>query len=802
MKMHKFCGCAGISSHLLSVSVLVASLCASAATNYVVPWYANPVATNVVYDALLVNDPADATIAAKITTAWATVSGADVLSGKTSLVKTMGDTTYFRPKFYVLSTDGDIVEFTMAKDLSSAVWTNALTAAKLATAASASGTASDLQVSDDGRLAFLNYGGIWKALGYKPPTWTLHVLDSNGEEVTDVTVAKRDYLKWVKEDGVTRQYVRNDIENGGSAYITDGTFQIGIYNYYGGVGLGTFGDSTANAFRGDGVSEFLDMSAGVCRFAGGNFSIRASTEYALGIPTGGRTARVILHSTRIESIRRIMGGWAGGYEEVVIDTASIPDTSLNNTRPEQYGDGFTPTVKRLVFNVPNLTLNQWGTFPYAPPKVGDVSPPITNAAIAAESRWEDFNFDNITWTSGAVLYNFDCGGILSLPVVTNVGSQAFAWNTAVTHESTTPVEVRLSPKNKTLRIIGKQAFYGQTNIWRVVIGGHDDGVLFAGADATYPQHFAGMKLKEVEFTGGLPMFEANMGNWVFNNPSGAKSFVFVVPREARWTSFLEGSFRPANDNEIRDYMAANPGRYVPFGVITNNTLLHTTDNQFVAYADSFGNGAPFTFAPEFNSERGSVSMTVIGGNQPDGLGRYEPGTIVRFTATPAAGFTFRKWYGDTGTNDATSASIDIPIEKGTWIHARFTGGWTITGYDSAAKTAKATDGNFKINLSAMDASKHTFTLCDPNQTIGGLFDIEYTDNGDGTVTTNMMANSSILDLGGEFHLEGDATPWRATAFANVSSVGVFPIAYLNVVNTFISPGTITSGLKRDRKSVV
>ena len=32
---------------------------------------------------------------------------------------------------------------------------------------------------------------------------------------------------------------------------------------------------------------------------------------------------------------------------------------------------------------------------------------------------------------------------------------------------------------------------------------------------------------------------------------------------------------------------------------------------------------------------------------------------------------------------------------------------------------------------------------------------EYTDNGDGTVTTNMMANASILDLGGEFRLAGE-----------------------------------------------
>ena len=97
--------------YLFSSMFVAGTICASAATGYVVPWYANPVSTNVTYDASLVNDPTDGVLAAKITTAWATVSGADALSGKTALVKTMGDTTYFRPKFYVLCDDGDIVEF-------------------------------------------------------------------------------------------------------------------------------------------------------------------------------------------------------------------------------------------------------------------------------------------------------------------------------------------------------------------------------------------------------------------------------------------------------------------------------------------------------------------------------------------------------------------------------------------------------------------------------------------------------------------------------------------------------------------
>ena len=72
----------GVSMKYLRSSIFAAAaVCASAATSYVVPWYANPVSTNVAYDASLVNDPTDGVLAAKITTAWATVSGANALSG-------------------------------------------------------------------------------------------------------------------------------------------------------------------------------------------------------------------------------------------------------------------------------------------------------------------------------------------------------------------------------------------------------------------------------------------------------------------------------------------------------------------------------------------------------------------------------------------------------------------------------------------------------------------------------------------------------------------------------------------------
>ena len=786
----------------LATGLLLAALCASAATNYVVPWYANPVSTNVTYDVSLVNDPTDGVLAAKITTAWATVSGADALSGKTAAVKTMGDTTYFRPKFYVLCIDGDIVEFTMTKDLSSAVWTNTLVAADLATTANASGAATDLKVSDDGRLAFLNYGGTWKALGYKTPAWTLHVLDANGDEVTDATVAKRDYLKWLKEDGTTHQYVLNDIQNGGSAYITDGKWQIGIYNYYGAIGLGRLADATESALLNGCAGEVLDLTAGKARFIDDkDYKIRWSTECALGIPEGDSTARVILHSPNLETMQKIMGGWNNAYEEIVFDMPKVTTKT-----PGTADDGFWSYAKRIVLNLPSVTnANHYLEFVRCTSD-WNIAEPDT-VLYASESNWEDFKFPALEMVGTSAFRLFYCSGVLNLPSAKSIGATAFYRSYHNPHETHGRIEALLSPENCTLTNIGSQAFVYNTNLWRVVIGAAPEGVLFSGA-SRYPQHF-GMchGLREVVFTGGTPSFELISGytgdNAQYNGTYAHNSFdqdrlklAFVIPRDnATWESFIEGNYRAATDSEIATYMAQNPGRYVPFGVVTNMDIFNTENEQFLAYDDTLGGEAPVAVSPEFDAEYGDVTVSILQGNAPDSSGRYAPGTILRFTAVPdiSAGGSFRKWYGNgIGTNDATSASIVVTVNKNMDIAARFVHPWTIQNYDSTAKTATATDGRFVINLSGMDDSRHGFRLGKSSYNeYGGLFDITISDNGGGGVTTNMTANYHTLDLGGEFRLEGDPTPWVAEEFANAPAIAVFPIAYKDTVRTFYSPGTIT-----------
>lgn len=784
-----------VSRNLIAAAALAASS-AAASTNYVVPWYANPVATNVTYDASLVNDPADAAIAPKVSAAWTTVSGAAALAGKTPLVKTMGDTTYFRPKFYVLCTDGDAVEFTMSKDLSSAVWTNTLAAAKLASAAGATGAATDLQVSDDGRLAFLKYGDTWKALGYAAPTWSV-ITDSASCPCPDKHPVMVDstgtfVLHFTRKRAWGNSTVQSKWSYNNLSIGTTLTAGGAVAAYNDDLTGATPSTVSGNGFCPAGsIGEYLDLSAGVVTWQGhsssSTYNIEENWQFALGVPEGGKTPRAIVHSPNIISINKIMGGWDGGYEEVVIDSEAVPTGS--SARPDQSGDGFAPSIKRLVLNVPNLSPNQYGAFPY---RAADSSS-YAAAPIAAESRWEDFNFSNVKVFEGYSFFNFDCGGTLHLPSVENLKYGAFKFDSAA-HENLIPVEVLISPENKTVTNIANQAFFGQSNIWRVVIGGHEDGVTFSGGENT-PYHFNRVNnLREVEFTGGLPLFQAGLGNEVFTSSQATRTLAFIVPREAKWTAFIEGSYRQATDSEIATYMAANPGRYVPFGVVTNKSLFHSRNEQYVAYADSFGKGAPIPFSLRFDETRGSVAATVVEGNPADALGRYEEGTVLRFTATPApgSGSVFRRWYGDIGTNDATSAAITVTVGKNLFLAARFSNSWTIEDYDPVTQTAKATDGNYRINLSQLNPSAHTFTLGSASITPCGLFDIEYTDNGDGTVTTNMLAGSSTLDLGGEFLLAGDATPWVPTAFANSVSLAPYPIAYRDTLLTFFSPGTITA----------
>ena len=769
--------------YVLLVGMMLSSSAAFAATNYVVPWYANPIATNVEYNASLVNDPGDAAIAAKITTAWAAVSGADALSGKTALVKTMGDTTYFRPKFYVLCTDGDIVEFTMSKDLSSAVWTNTLTAAKLETAAGASGMATDLQVSDDGRLAFLDYGGTWYALGYQAPTWRVRRADTtcpDGHIVMEDSTGT--YVLHITNPRTWKQTWNGNPIAIGTLLMANG--QIATNNTPKADISGGSTDSGNGFCSISGISEYLDLSAGVATLNQGVYNIYANYEFALGVPAGGQAPRVILHSPNIETLRQIMGGWDGAYEEIVFDAPNVTQGMEVGT------DGFWSYAKRIVLNAPLLeSANGYlefirsSNYSFAEPD---------SVVYGRESDWGDFNLPLVEQVGESAFRYFGCHGVLNLPAVKIVKGSAFGRNYNAPYETSGKVEVLLSPDSCTLTNVGQQAFVYITNLWRVVIGGAPEGVRFSGV-TRWPQHF-GMcyNLREVVFTGGTPSFDLITGQgaeydgrYAHNSfDQTEKKLAFVIPRDdSTWDSFIAGNYRDATDSEVAAYMAANPGRYVPFGVVTNLDLFNSAKPQFLAYADTLGAPAPATFAPEFIDSLGNVSVTVLRGLPPDHMGRYEPGTVVELTAVPDAlnGGVFVKWYGDIGDNDPTSLTITNVIELNQWVYARFAHPWTVTLDGSDPTVGTAYNGNAVINVSKINSSAHTLAIGKEGPL--GLFDYEVTDGG---ATTN-MTGSGIVDLAGGFFVGG--VEYTATEFAE--GKGMLCAPSMSAVTSLLTPGTIS-----------
>ncbi len=140
---------------ILLACVSLTVLCASATVNYVVPWYANPTASHEAFGSRPIT--AFDEDSSPVSNAWATVENDTALSGKIVVAKRMSHTKYFRPRFYALCGDGDVVVYTLTNDLAQVKWTTVLSAADLAAAAGvATGSkATDLYVSDDGAFGFL-----------------------------------------------------------------------------------------------------------------------------------------------------------------------------------------------------------------------------------------------------------------------------------------------------------------------------------------------------------------------------------------------------------------------------------------------------------------------------------------------------------------------------------------------------------------------------------------------------------------------------------------------------------------------
>ena len=156
-------------------------------------------------------------------------------------------------------------------------------------------------------------------------------------------------------------------------------------------------------------------------------------------------------------------------------------------------------------------------------------------------------------------------------------------------------------------------------------------------------------------------------------------------------------------------------------------------------------------------------------------GEYYAGTTITLTANAGATGTFRKWYGDVPRESCTNATVSFVIERDSWIYARFVHPWTL----STDKTTM-TDGNFKVNVTDANETKHTLT-------VGRVV----TDPVGPGLLADGDTGSGVIDLGGPILKSGDETPWTVTKFAAGKSSQVVSTNHVGEVRAYISPGTVT-----------
>ena len=543
----------------LTVGAALAANIAFASNGYVVPWYANPAETNAAYDASLVPPPGE--YAAKLAAAQATVSGDAAISGKSVDVWRMSHTDYFRPRVYALCADGDIVAFTLTNDCTAVKWTTVLTAEELATAANASGTATDLQVTDDGRIAFLRYGGEWKAVANTPTVWELRIENASGELETDPDVALS-----ILNAGVSEL---------GKAYITDGSRELYCWRMnWTRIGIGQK-DSNAqgNAWKSAGTGEVLDFSYGYAHLANESVrhdgtTIKKGEKYELygyrpkylGEAASVQVPRIFLESSRLNYFYSERGSWTG-VEEVVLDNAVAESSSYFTKYPE--------CVQRLVVNMPNRVTLSGGW-------LINGGAPSTRPFVLAQSRFEEISFSSLTNLGNYALNGVFASGRLDLPSMRRFEATNVQYNSPL-GQNYNLTEVSLSAESKVLEYVCDSLFYNDSSLRRVTFGGIS-GFAMKGSDI-----FKGAtSLQDVVFTGGTPTFDDV--EYVFKDTS-EKQLVFAVPRDsAEWKAFVGDNVAPLTLPQQEEFRAANPGRPLPHGIVAAS-VFKTHYPQYFAYCD-------------------------------------------------------------------------------------------------------------------------------------------------------------------------------------------------------------------------
>ncbi len=739
---------------------------ASGASAYVVPWYANPVATNEAFrlerTACLAED------SAPVSNAWETVRGSAVLAGKTPVARRMSHSDDFRPRLNVLCDDGAVAVFTLTKELDAVKWTTVVSNDVLCAAADvpAGSVATDLQVRDDGAFAFLKYGSEWKVLGYDPPHWTLHVVDTNGVPPADATAARNIW---------NSTYQTDPAQILGLAYVTDGKWKFECHrNTWGQIAIGNNNATDQQHIIGnlnDYSAEYLDLSRGVATLAdipGGQLD--NLSELPIRNNYKGAFAdrmRVYVESRNQTAWYNSRGVWKGVEEAVQTSSAA---TSLG------YLSYMSSSVRRYVLQLPNLV---------------DVT---SNGRFAngsdVETDFSDWDFPALTNAGLKTFCSASGSGVLSLPALRRTANATNANDS--TFNNCRAEEIRISAETRAFDHLGSRTFRQCKNLKRLVIGGKPGGFTF-NQDGASPTMFPdSTKLVDVVFTGGHPVFTDPSGKafGTRDGDSGDLNMVFAHPPlddpvyGSEWRDFLAGkTVAPLTLAERRAFKAAHPGRPVPYGVAGTDVFL-TAHPQYVAVTGSededLGVGLTVERDTFFDD-----SVTVSGAPELEsGGGVYPTGSTLTLTAVPGTTGTFKRWYGDIGDNNPTNATITVTPDGDSWVYARFVHPWTVTLDNPASTSTSGTafNGNVLINVTDVDRNAKTLTV--GREEDYGLFVVERVDNGDGTVSTN-MTGSGVVDLGGDFLLNGE--PYAVTAYAYARSAMIPPPG--SAVTTLVSPGT-------------
>lgn len=659
------------------------------------------------------------------------VADADHLSAGIVAVK-MSHTDFFRPRFYALLSTGDVACYFHKPELSptATTWSKTVSNADLLTAAKAPWSAENAQVTGfevvpDGGTAVVAYqrraGDETEASG-----------------PICLGLVKHTPRKWVI-------YEINDAGNprqGSKRTLSDGVWQLNYtWGNSGEIWIGFNDGKTGSAWTSAEMHEYLDFSSGVAYKASDNSAHGISGNYQRALGTNDvsnwKAPRVLYHSSRMTDFSDKAKGWEGegNYEEVIIDAPNL--TSVSSW------SGPSVDQHYIVYNLPKVgEAKTWAFYPNYGKYWG------------AYCRFEDQDFSSMKAIGYRPFMNWDATGVLSLPSATSFSNECCSACRYMTG-------AELGVKANTVSDLYGAAFRGCTSLKSVTIGG-GPGFRFRASNV-----FESCPLEEVVFTGSVPTFNDNIS--VAWPDTAANTITFVVPRNsAAWEAILADSSKVKTRYTLAEqqaYRRANPGKYVPIGVL-DKSVLRTKYDQLIAYEGMKGGCTLKLDRDDFFDDQ--VAVTSDWAPAPDGT--YLHGTRVTLSVTPNATGTFRRWYGDVPAAQATNTTVTVTMTGNLWVYCRVVHPWKL-----AADKRTASNGNFTINCQVNNESQRTLHL-------GGW--------GWGTLYATADAGEGVCDLGGPVVLEGDSTPWTFTSWAGAQGFLCGTKHGKGAAHTLVTPGTM------------